>query len=418
VAEEYAAVDQFTTPLEAPPRDPLTDLLRQGARNLLAQAVEAEVAAWIDAHAHLKDDTGRQQVVRNGHHPERTIQTGLGDIEVKQPRVLDRRPPGRRERFSPTVLPPYLRRTRSVEELIPWLYLKGVSTGDFSEALTALLGPDAPGLSATTITRLKATWADEYEAWAKRSLQGKHYVYVWADGVHFNIRLEEDRQCILVLMGATAEGHKELIAVADGYRESEQSWKELLLDVKARGLEIDPSLAIGDGALGFWKAVRQAWPTTRGQRCWVHKMANVLDKLPKGAQPKAKSALHDIYEAETRAKAEAAFDLFVTTYGAKYPRAVECLAKDREALLVFYDFPAEHWRHIRTTNPIESTFATVRLRTAKTKGSGSRAACLAMVYKLMESASRKWRALNGSPRLQAVIAGTRFIDGNEVRDAA
>jgi putative transposase len=418
VAEEYAAVDQFTTPLEAPPRDPLTDLLRQGARNLLAQAVEAEVAAWIDAHAHLKDDTGRQQVVRNGHHPERTIQTGLGDIEVKQPRVLDRRPPGRRERFSPTVLPPYLRRTRSVEELIPWLYLKGVSTGDFSEALTALLGPDAPGLSATTITRLKATWADEYEAWAKRSLQGKHYVYVWADGVHFNIRLEEDRQCILVLMGATAEGHKELIAVADGYRESEQSWKELLLDVKARGLEIDPSLAIGDGALGFWKAVRQAWPTTRGQRCWVHKMANVLDKLPKGAQPKAKSALHDIYEAETRAKAEAAFDLFVTTYGAKYPRAVECLAKDREALLVFYDFPAEHWRHIRTTNPIESTFATVRLRTAKTKGSGSRAACLAMVYKLMESASRKWRALNGSPRLQAVIAGTRFIDGNEARDAA
>ena len=411
-------MDQSTTVLEAPSGDPLTDLLRQGARTLLAQAVEAEVAAWIDAHAHLKDDAGRRQVVRNGHHPERTTQTGLGDIEVKQPRVLDRRAPGQRERFSPAVLPPYLRRTKSVEELIPWLYLKGVSTGDFSEALAALLGPDAPGLSATTVTRLKAAWAAEYDAWSKRSLAGKRYVYVWADGVHFNIRLEEGRQCILVLMGATAEGKKELIAVADGYRESEQSWKELLLDVKARGLTIEPSLAVGDGALGFWKAIRQVWPSTRGQRCWVHKSANVLDKLPKGAQPKAKSALHDIYEAETRAKAEKAFDLFVATYEAKYPKAVECLARDREALLTFYDFPAEHWRHIRTTNPIESTFATVRLRHDKTKGSGSRAACLTMVFKLMESASRGWRSLNGSPRIQAVISGTKFVDGIETRDAA
>jgi putative transposase len=422
VAEEYAAVDQSTTPpnlvAPAPPSDPLTDLLREGARSLLAQAIEAEVAAWIEAHAHIRDDAGRQQVVRNGHHPERTIQTGLGDIEVKQPRVLDRRHPGQRERFAPAVLPPYLRRTKSVEELIPWLYLKGVSTGDFSEALTALLGPDAPGLSATTVTRLKASWAAEYDAWSKRSLAGKRYVYVWADGVHFNIRLEEGRQCILVLMGATADGRKELIAVADGYRESEQSWKELLLDVKARGVEVEPSLAVGDGALGFWKAIRQVWPSTRGQRCWVHKSANVLDKLPKGVQPKAKAALHDIYEAETRAKAEKAFDLFVSTYGAKYPKAVECLTKDREALLAFYDFPAEHWRHIRTTNPIESTFATVRLRHDKTKGSGSRVACLAMVFKLMESASRKWRSLNGSPRLQAVIAGARFVDGIEVRDAA
>jgi len=415
-------VDQSTTPphlaVPAPPGDPLTDLLRQGARSLLAQAIEAEVAAWIEAHADLRDAAGRQQVVRNGHHPERTIQTGLGDVEVKQPRVLDRRPPGQRERFAPAVLPPYLRRTKSVEELIPWLYLKGVSTGDFSEALTALLGPDAPGLSATTVTRLKASWAAEYDAWSKRSLAGKRYVYVWADGVHFNIRLEEGRQCILVLMGATADGRKELIAVADGYRESEQSWKELLLDVKARGLEIEPSLAVGDGALGFWKAVRQVWPSTRGQRCWVHKSANVLDKLPKGVQPKAKAALHDIYEAEARAKAEKAFDLFISTYEAKYPKAVECLAKDREALLVFYDFPAEHWRHIRTTNPIESTFATVRLRHDKTKGSGSRAACLTMVFKLMESASRNWRALNGSPRLQAVISGARFVDGIEVRGAA
>jgi putative transposase len=411
-------VNQSTTVPEASSADPLTDILRRGARTLLAQAIEAEVAAWIEGRSHLKDEGGRRQVVRNGHHPERTIQTGLGDVEVKQPRVLDRRPAEQRERFSSAILPPYLRRTKSVEELIPWLYLKGISSGDFTEALQALLGPEAPGLSATTVTRLKATWEGEYQTWSKRSLEGTSYVYVWADGVHFNIRLEGGRQCILVLMGATAEGKKELIAVADGYRESEQSWRELLLDVKARGLEVEPSLAIGDGALGFWKAIAQVWPSTKAQRCWVHKSANVLDKLPKGAQPKAKSALHAIYEAETRADAEKAFDLFVTTYEAKYPKAVECLAKDRAVLLTFYDFPAEHWRHIRTTNPIESTFATVRLRHDKTKGSGSRVACLTMVFKLMESASRGWRALNGSPRLLAVISGARFIDGIEVRDAA
>ena len=422
MAEEYAAVGESTTlPITGPmpdTKDALTDLLREGARRLLAEAVEAEVAAWIDSHAHLKDPTGRRQVVRNGHLPERTIQTGIGDLDVKQPRVHDRRPGDRREHFTSAILPPYLRRTRSLEELIPWLYLKGVSTGDFSEALGAILGPDAPGLSATTVTRLKAIWEGEYAAWSKRSLAGKRYVYVWADGVHFNIRLEQDRQCILVLMGATAEGKKELIAVADGYRESEQSWKELLLDCKGRGLEIEPSLAIGDGALGFWKAIGQVWPSTRGQRCWVHKTSNVLDKLPKGVQPKAKAALHDIYEAEGRAKAEKAFGLFVATYEAKYPKATGCLAKDREALLAFYDFPAEHWRHIRTTHPIESTFATVRLRTVKTKGSGSRTACLTMVFKLMESASKNWRALNGSPRLRAVISGAKFVDGIEAKDAA
>ena len=308
-------------------------------------------------------------------------------------------------------MPPYLRRTKSLEELIPWLYLKGISTGDFAEALQALLGPDAPGLSATTVTRLKAVWEAEHEAWAKRSLAGKHYVYVWADGVHFNIRLEEGRQCILVLMGATADGKKELIAIADGYRESEQSWKELLLDCKARGLEIEPALAIGDGALGFWKAMRQVWDTTKEQRCWVHKTANVLDKLPKGSQPKAKRMLHDIYQAEGRAGAEKAFDLFVATYEAKYPKATECLVKDRGVLLTFYDFPAEHWVHIRTTNPIESVFATVRLRHDKTKGSGSRTACLTMVYKLMESASKKWRTLNGSTLLPEVVKGTVFVDG-------
>src|SRR3954454_25385667 len=377
-AEEYPAMSQSTTEIRIVPlptgRDALTDLLRDGARRMLAQAVEAEVAAWIDAHDHLKDAVGRHQVVRNGHLPERAIQTGLGEIEVRQPRVHDRRPPTEREKFTPTVLPPYLRRTKSLEGLIPWLYLKGVSTGDFSEALKAILGPDAPNLSATTVTRLKAVREQDHEAWSKRSLAGKHYVHVWADGVHFNIRLEEGRQCILVLLGATAEGKKELIALADGYRESEQSWKELLLDCKARALEIEPSLAIGDGALGFWKAIRQVWDTTREQRCWVHKMANILDKMPKGAQPKAKAALHEIYGAETKAEAEKAFDLFVKTYQAKYPKATECLEKDKVALLAFYDFPAEHWIHIRTTNPIESVFSTVRLRHDKTKGSGTRAA--------------------------------------------
>lgn len=385
---------------------------------MLAQAIEAEVAAYLRERDHLTDEAGRRQVVRNGYLPAREVLTGLGPVEVHQPRVRDRRPVGERETFASAILPPYLRKARSVEELIPWLYLKGVSTGDFTDALQALLGPGAPGLSAATVTRLKADWEAEFEAFSRRSLEGKHYVYVWADGVHFNIRLEEDRQCILVLMGATADGRKELIAVSDGYRESEQSWKELLLGVKARGLEVEPSLAIGDGALGFWKAVGQVWPSTKGQRCWVHKMANVLDKLPQGVQPKAKRALREIYEAEGRSASERAFDLFVATYEAKYPRAVECLSRDREALLSFYDFPAEHWRHIRTTNPIESTFATVRLRHDRTKGSGSRTACLAMVFKLMESASRRWRLLNGSPRLGDVIRGVKFVDGVEVKDAA
>ena len=421
-AEEYPAMSQSTTEIRivplAPSQDVLTDLLRDGARRLLAQAVEAEVAAWIDDHAHLKDDRGRRQVIRNGHLPERAIQTGIGAVEVRQPRVRDRRPADQREAFTSAILPPYLRKTRSLEGLLPWLYLKGVSTGDFSEALQAILGPDAPGLSATTITRLKAAWEDEFAAWGKRSLAGKRYVYVWADGVHFNIRLEGGRQCILVLMGATAEGKKELIAVADGYRESEQSWKELLLDCKARGLEIEPSLAIGDGALGFWKAMRPVWDTTKEQRCWVHKTANVLDKLPKGSQPKAKRMLHEIYLAETKAAAGKAFDLFVKTYEAKYPKATECLAKDRDVLLAFYDFPAEHWVHIRTTNPIESVFSTVRLRHDKTKGSGSRVACLTMVYKLMESASKGWRSLNGSPLLAEVVKGVVFADGIREKPAA
>jgi putative transposase len=378
---------------------------------MLVKAIEAEVADWIDAHAHITDADGRRQVVRNGSHPERTILTGLGPLEVNQPRVQDRRPFGLKEKFSPSVLPAYLRRTTTIDKAIPFLYLKGISTSDFPEALQGIFGPDAKGLSANTVTRLKAAWEEEYRDWNKRSLKDKQYTSVWADGIHFKIRLEGDKQCILVLMGATVEGKKEWIAISDGYRESEQSWKELLLDCKARGLEIEPSLAIGDGALGFWKAMRQIWTTTKEQRCWVHKTANVLDKMPKGSQPKAKQKLHEIYQAESRAEAEKAFEWFVSTYEAKYPQATACLKKDKEVLLTFYDFPAEHWLHIRTTNPIESVFATVRLRHTKTKGSGSRTACLTMVFKLVESASTSWRALNGSERLKDVISGVTFVDG-------
>jgi transposase-like protein len=378
---------------------------------MLAQMIQQEVDDWLAEREHIQDQQGRRQVVRNGFLPKRRIATGVGQVEVQQPRVRDRRSPDQAEPFTSKILPPYLRKTKSIEELIPWLYLKGVSTGDFSEALKALVGPDCPGLSATTVTRLKAVWEDEFQEWNKRSLEGKQYVYIWADGVHFNIRLEEDRQCILVLMGATADGKKELIAVVDGFRESEQSWKGLLLDVKARGLVIDPKLAMGDGALGFWKAIKQVYPKTLEQRCWVHKTANVLDKLPKRLRAEAKEKLHDIWMADTREHANQAFDLFRKTYEAKYPKAVECLTKDREVLLAFYDFPAEHWIHLRTTNPIESTFATVRLRTKRTKGCGSRIACLTMVYKLMQSASKRWRLLNGTQVLVEVLRGTIFIDG-------
>jgi putative transposase len=414
---QEATVDRLIVPAPAS-RDVLSEILRAGAQRLLTQAIEDEVSEWIEGRRHLTDEAGHRQVVRNGRLPKRTILTGLGPLEVEQPRVFDRRPRGEAEPFSSKVLPPYLRKTKSLEELIPWLYLKGISTSDFGEALAALVGPESKGLSASTIVRLKGVWEEEFQEWTKRSLEGKKYVYLWADGVHFNIRLEEDRQCILVLMGATEDGRKELIAVADGYRESEQSWKALLLDVKNRGLVVDPKLATGDGALGFWKALAQVYSTTREQRCWVHKTANVLDKLPKRLQPEAKEKLHAIWMAPTRADADKAFDLFVATYEAKYPKATACLSKDRNVLLTFYDFPAEHWIHLRTTNPIESTFATVRLRHRRTKGNGSRLACLTMVFKLMQSASKRWRLLNGSNLLPDVIQGTQFIDGIKPQQAA
>ena len=411
-------MNDATTNADALPRatsrDALTDLLRAGAQQLLAQAIQAEVDAYLAARSELRDEAGRHQVVRNGYLPERTITTGVGPVGVKQPRVHDRRPPPQREKFSSAILPPYLRKTRSIEELIPWLYLKGVSSGDFSEALAALLGPDAKGLSANTVTRLKAVWQQEYEAWGKRSLAGKHYVYVWADGVHFNIRLEEDRQCILVLMGATADGKKELIALADGYRESEQSWTALLLDCQARGLTAAPLLATGDGALGFWKALRKLFPATREQRCWVHKMANVLDAVPSSLRPKVKAALHNIMNAENKDAADLALDRFQETYAAKYPKAADKLVKDREVLLAHFDFPAEHWIHLRTTNAIESTFATVRLRTNKTKGAGSRSAGLAMAYKLLDAAQARWRSVNAPHLVALVRAGATFVDGIKI----
>lgn len=402
--------------------DILTPVLREGARRMLALAVEAEVAEWIEQRTGLVDDEGRRLVVRNGHQPSRTIQTGLGDVEVVRPRVHDRRPVPEREPFQSRILPPYLRRTRSIEQLLPWLYLKGVSTGGFAEALQSLLGPDAAGLSASTISRLVEAWQQEHDEWSTRSLEGREYVYVWADGIYFNIRLGDEstgkKQCILILMGATAEGKKELIAVTDGYRESEQSWAELINDARRRGLVIDPRLAVADGALGFWAAVRKCWPTTREQRCWVHKTANVLNRLPRGMQPKAKDRLHEIWMAATRKDANAAFDAFVQDFGAKFDSAVACLEKDRDALLAFYDFPAEHWRHLRTTNPIESTFSTVRLRHRRTKGNGSRDACLAMVFKLAQSAELHWRRLNGHELLEHVIRGVRFIDGTIDKVAA
>lgn len=405
-----------TVPLpgvEYQPRQLLDDLVREGAQRMLRAALEVEVEAFVEQHKSAVDDQGRRQVVRNGRLPARAVATGAGPLEVRQPRVRDRRGADHPEvvQFQSSILPRYLRRSKSMDELIPWLYLKGISQADMHSALEALVGTEAQGFSAATVTRLTATWAEEHEHWSKRDLRGKQYVYIWADGIHFNIRLEEDRQCILVIMGATPDGQKELLGVVDGYRESEQSWLELLLDLKHRGLEIAPQIAVADGALGFWAALRKVYPETLEQRCWVHKTANILNKLPKSAQPKAKEAIHQIWMADTRAAALRALDLFVEKYQAKYPKAVECLLKDKDALLTFYDFPAEHWKHLRTSNPIESTFATVRLRHRRTKGSATRRACLAMVFKLVKVAEGRWRKLNGAKQLLKLLAGYKFVDG-------
>ena len=392
--------------------DPLTEVLRSGARALLAQAVAAEVAGFLESHADKLTDDGRQRLVRHGHLPEREIMTGIGPVAVRAPRIRDRVGTGEeRIAFSSAILPPYARRSKSLDVLIPILYLKGISTGGFEEALAALLGKDAGGLSASTIARLRDAWADEHARWQKRDLSVKRYVYFWADGIYVQARLEDDAQCLLVIIGATPEGNKELVGLTDGVRENAQSWKGLLLDLKRRGLVIGPELAIADGALGFWQAIEEVWPKTRGQRCWVHKTANVLNRLPKSQQSKAKRALQDIWMAETKNDANAAFDVFVENYTVKYDKAAACLTKDREALLAFYDFPAEHWKHLRTTNPIESTFATVRHRTVRSKGCLSNRTAIAMIFKLAQAAEQSWRRLDGHNQLPKVVIGIKFIDG-------
>lgn len=391
----------------------LEGIAREGARRALQKAIEDEVADYVQAHRHHVDESsGHRLVVRNGRHKPRTILSAVGPIEVHQPRVDDRRVDenGVRFRFTSKILPRYLRKTKSIEELVPWLYLKGISTGEMSDALVHL-GFDGSGLSAGSVTRMLAAWQGEYCDWSKRDLSGKRYVYLWADGLYFGCRLSDDRPCLLVLMGALADGKKELIALIDGQRESETSWTSLLLDCKARGLTVAPGLATGDGSLGFWVALGKIFPSTRHQRCWVHKTLNVLDKLPKNQQPAAKSVLHEIWMSATREDAIKAFEKFIATYGVKWPRAAECLEKDRAELLAFYDFPAEHWGHLRTSNPIESTFATVRLRTYRTKGPGSREAGLAMAFKLAKKAESRWRKLNGSDKLQDLIDGVVFVDG-------
>ena len=395
----------------------LEQLLRQGAQRMLQQAIENEVQEFVERHAHLRTAEARQAVVRNGSMPARQILTGLGALAVQQPRVRDRRS-GEKVQFSSQLLPKYLRRVPSLDALIPALYLRGISTGDFTEALESILGPNAVGLSAANIVRLKEGWEAEYEAWTTRELSGKRYVYWWADGIYFNVRLEDQRRCILVLMGALADGTKELLAVVDGERESKLSWLDLLRHLKAQGLNAGPSLAVGDGGLGFWAALAEEYPETREQRCWVHKTANVLDKLPKTLQPTAKDKIHQMYLAPTQESALKAFDAFLDLYQAKYPKACECLRKDKDVLFTFYAFPAAHWPHLRTSNPIESTFATVRLRTERTKGCGSRKATLTMVWQLARAAQKGWRRLNGSELLAKVIEGIVFVDGEEKKAAA
>lgn len=390
----------------------LDELAREGARRMLALALEAEVAAYIEEHQQERDAQGHRLVVRNGKAQARTVLVGSGAMQIQAPRVDDRRvdEQGQRRRFTSEILPPYMRRSPKVAEVLPILYLRGLSTGDFREALPVLLGEQATGLSPTTITRLTAAWEDEYRAFCTMSLADRDYVYLWADGVHFRVRLEEDRLCTLVLIGARPDGTKELLAVEDGYRESTESWATLLRGLKRRGMKA-PEVAVGDGALGFWAAVREVWPETREQRCWVHKLVNVLDKLPRRLQPKAKQALHEIMYAESRSEAEEAIACFERDYKAKYPKAVASLREDQAELLTFFDFPAEQWQHLRTTNVIESPFATVRLRQRVTKGSGSRLKALVMAYKLLDMAQQRWRRLNAAHLLPLVRAGVTFVDG-------
>ena len=398
---------------------PLEDILRQGAQKLLQLAVEAEVHSFIESYKSLFDANGHSLVVRNGHHKEREILTSLGPLAVQQPRVDDRKLRQRHpdKEFTSAILPKYMRRVASIDNLVPALYLKGISTQDFPTALSAILGDSVRNLSANTVVRLKQKWEQEYKQWCSRDLTGKRYVYIWADGIYFNVRLDENKSCILVIMAADSDGNKELLAVSDGYRESTLSWKEILLDLKRRGFESGPSLAIGDGALGFWAALREVYPGTPEQRCWVHKTANILDKLPKSIHGRAKQMIHNMYMAENRKTAIKEYNHFINTYGPKYEKAVNCFKKDFDQLFTFYQFPAAHWVHIRSTNPIESAFATVRLRTKKTKGCGSRIATLTMVFKLALEAQKRWRKLRSFKLLPFVYEGEKFIDGEPENEA-
>ena len=398
--------------------DPLTSILRSGARQLLAQAVEMEAEAFLAAMKDQKLPDGRDRVVRHGHGPERAIQTGIGPVPVSRVKIRDRGAEGEdRIRFTSAILPLWARRTKSLDALLPVLYLRGLSTGDFQEALSALLGKDAPNLSPSVVSRLTAEWEGEYERWQGRDLSARRYVYVWADGVYLQARMEENAECMLVVIGATPEGRKELVGFQVGVRESEQSWRELLVDLKARGLGVAPQIAVGDGALGFWKALDAVFPGAQHQRCWVHKTANVLNKVAKSVQPAMKIDLREIWRSPDRAAAETAIDVFADKYGVKYPKAVECLTKDRRQMLAFYDFPAEHWDHLRTSNPIESVFSTVRHRTVRTKGSLSTTTARLMVFKLVTAAAKTWRRLKGENQLPKVVSGVRFADGIEVNHA-
>jgi putative transposase len=401
--------------------DPLTSVLRDGARRLLAEAIEAEAEAFLVAMQEQRLADGRARLVRHGHGPERLVQTGIGPVPVRRAKLRDRgaeavgagetSPAGERISFTSALLPKWARRTRSLDALLPTLYLRGLSSGDFQEALTALLGKQAPNLSPSVIGRLKEDWAAEYDRWQHRDLAARHYVYIWADGVYLQARMEDDAACMLVIIGATPEGKKELVGFQVGVRESAQSWRELLVDLQARGLKAAPEIAVGDGALGFWKALDELFPATRHQRCWVHKLANVLNKVPKSVQPNMKADIREIRDAPDRATAEAAIAVFADKYGAKYPKAVQCLTKDREPLLAFFDFPAEHWDHLRTSNPIESVFATVRHRTVRTKGALSHHTARLMVFKLVMAAAKTWRRLKGENRLPMLIEGVKFTDG-------
>jgi putative transposase len=403
--------------VEESPKSVLEQIIQEGARKLLQAAIENEVAEHVERFKELKDEKGHRLVVKNGSSPERMLVTGVGPLKIRQPRVHDRR---EGESFTSAILPRYMRRVPTIDTLLPVLYLKGISTGDMASALESILGADAPGLSANNIVRLKRIWETEFKDWAHRDLTGQHYVYFWVDGIYFNVRLEEpdaNRICFLIVMGARQDGTKELLAILDGYRESKSSWLEVLLDLKHRGLTEGPKLAIGDGALGFWAALPEVFPETKEQRCWVHKTANILDKMPSSVQPKAKEKIHDMYMAPTKEQAFVAYNSFLSLYGTKFPKACECLTKDKDVLFTFYDFPAEHWIHLRSTNPIESTFATVRHRTKRTKGCGTRLATLTMVFKLCKQAEKTWKRIKGYRLIAKVLQGVRFVDGELVDEA-